>query len=318
MSLDSNSKPLPPALLRDIRLLIEHARGRVAAAVNAEMVTLYWSIGERIRKDILVSERAPYGEQIVSALSRQLSWTHLRQIIYLEDPLQREFYTQMCKIERWSTRLLQQKIQSLLYERTAISRKSGHLIRRELARLRDEGRMTPDLVFRDPYFLDFLGLKDVYSEKDLETAILHDLEQFLLELGSDFSFVARQKRITVDSEDYYLDLLFYHRRLRRLLAVDLKLGEFRAADKGQMELYLRWLEEHEQQPAEESPLGLILCAGKSEEHVALLQLEKSGIRVAQYLTELPPRAVVKRRLHEALRAARERLNRRLGKGSRLV
>ena len=318
MSLDSNSKPLPPALLRDIRLLIEHARGRVAAAVNAEMVTLYWSIGERIRKDILVSERAPYGEQIVSALSRQLSWTHLRQIIYLEDPLQREFYTQMCKIERWSTRLLQQKIQSLLYERTAISRKSGHLIRRELARLRDEGRMTPDLVFRDPYFLDFLGLKDVYSEKDLETAILHDLEQFLLELGSDFSFVSRQKRITVDSEDYYLDLLFYHRRLRRLLAVDLKLGEFRAADKGQMELYLRWLEEHEQQPAEESPLGLILCAGKSEEHVALLQLEKSGIRVAQYLTELPPRAVVKRRLHEALRAARERLNRRLGKGSRLV
>src|SRR6516162_1542749 len=311
MSLDSNSKPLPPALLRDIRLLIEHARGRVAAAVNAEMVTLYWSIGERIRKDILVSERAPYGGQIVSALSRQLSWTHLRQIIYLEDPLQREFYTQMCKIERWSTRLLQQKIQSLLYERTAISRKSGHLIRRELARLRDEGRMTPDLVFRDPYFLDFLGLKDVYSEKDLETAILHDLEQFLLELGSDFSFVARQKRITVDSEDYYLDLLFYHRRLRRLLAVDLKLGEFRAADKGQMELYLRWLEKHERQPGEEAPLGLILCAGKSDEHVELLQLERSGIRVAKYLTELPPREVLERRLHEALRAAQERFNRSL-------
>ena len=246
-------------------------------------------------------------QQIVSALSRQLSWTHLRQIIYLKDPFQREFYTQMCRIERWSTRLLQQKIQSLLYERTAISRKPGHLIRRELARLRDEDRVSADLVFRDPYFLDFLQLKDAYSEKDLETAILRDLEQFLLELGSDFSFLARQKRITVDHEDYYLDLLFYHRRLRRLLAVDLKLGEFRAADKGQMELYLRWLEKHEQQAGEESPLGLILCAGKSEEHVELLQLEKSGIRVAQYLTELPPRAVLQRRLHEALRTARKRL-----------
>lgn len=105
--------------------------------------------------------------------------------------------------------------------------------------------MTPDLVFRDPYLLDFLGLKDAYSGKDLETAILRDLEHFLLELGSGFSFVARQKRITVDNEGYYLDLLFFHRRLRCLLAVDLKIGRFRAADKGQMELYLRWLERHE-------------------------------------------------------------------------
>ena len=151
--------------------------------------------------------------------------------------------------------------------------------------------------------------QDTYSEKDLETAILRDLEHFLLELGLDFSFVARQKRITVDNEDYYLDLLFFHRRLRRLLAVELKLGRFRAADKGQMELYLRWLEKHECQQGEESPLGLILCAGKSDEHVELLQLKKSGIRVAEYLTELPPREVLERRLHEALRAARERFDR---------
>ena len=342
---------LPPPLLRDIRLLIQDTRGRVATAVNSEMVTLYWSIGERIRRDIIVSERAPYGEQIVYALSgqlseeygrgfsrpnlfhmirfaetfpdrkivyslsRQLSWTHLRQIIYLDDPLQREFYTQMCRIERWSTRTLQDKIQGMLYERTAISRKPGELARKELAALRDEDRVSPDLIFRDPYLLDFLGLKNAYSEKDLEAAILRDLEQFLLELGSDFSFVARQKRITVDSEDYYLDLLFYHRRLRRLLAVELKLGRFRAADKGQMELYLRWLEQHEKQPGEESPLGLILCAGKSEEHVELLQLERSGIRVAEYLTELPPRKALERRLHEALRVARERFNRVFGKGS---
>lgn len=237
-----------------------------------------------------------------------MSWTHLRQIIYLEDPLQREFYTQMCRIERWSTRLLQEKIQGMLYERTAISRKPGAQVRKGLEAVRDQDRVSPDLIFRDPYLLDFLGLKDVYSEKDLEAAILRDLEHFLLELGSDFSFIARQKRITVDNEDYYLDLLFFHRRLRRLLAVDLKLGRFRAADKGQMELYLRWLEKHERQPGEESPLGLILCAGKSDEHVELLQLERSGIRVAEYLTELPSRQVLERRLHEALQAARKRFN----------
>lgn len=348
--LSSSKDLLPPALVEDIRLLIEGGRHRVATAVNSEMVTLFWSIGERIRRDILVSERAPYGEQIVAALSRQLSeeygrgfsrpnlfhmirfaetfpdrkivyalsrqlsWTHLRQIIYLDDPLQREFYTQMCRIERWSTRTLQDKIQGMLYERTAISRKPGHLVRKELAALREEGQISPDLIFRDPYLLDFLGLKDTYSEKDLEAAILRDLEQFLLELGSDFSFVARQKRITVDHEDYYLDLLFFHRRLRRLVVVDLKLGRFRATDKGQMELYLRWLQKHEMQPGEESPLGLILCAGKSDEHVELLQLEKSGIRVAEYMTELPPRKTLERRLHEALQAARERFNRSLDKG----
>jgi predicted nuclease of restriction endonuclease-like (RecB) superfamily len=344
-------EPFPPALLKDIRSLIEGARRRAAAAVNSEMVTLYWSIGERIRKDNLASERASYGEQIVDALSRQLSeeygrgfsrpnlfhmirfaetfpdreivyalsrqlsWTHLRQIIYLEDPLQREFYSQMCRIERWSTRVLQEKIQGMLYERTAISRKPGAQVRKELAAVRDQDRVSPDLIFRDPYLLDFLGLKDAYSEKDFEAAILRDLEHFLLELGSDFSFIARQKRITVDNEDYYLDLLFFHRRLRRLLAVDLKLGRFRAADKGQMELYLRWLEKHELQAGEESPLGLILCAGKSDEHVELLQLERSGIRVAEYLTELPPREILERRLHEALRAARERFTPALDAGS---
>lgn len=343
------SKPIssdlfPPLLLRDIRTLIETARVRAAAAVNSEMVTLYWSIGERIRKDILASQRAAYGEQIVHALSEQLtadygsgfgrtnlfymirfsetfpdgrivralseqlSWTHFRQIIYLDNPLQREFYAQMCRVERWSTRTLHEKIQGMLYERTAISKRPGDLVRKELAALRNEDRISPDLVFRDPYLLDFLGLKDAYSERDLETAILRDLEQFLLELGSDFSFIARQKRITVDNEDYYLDLLFFHRRLRRLLAVDLKLGRFRAADKGQMELYLRWLERHERQPGEESPLGLILCAGKSDEHVELLQLERSGIRVAGYLTELPPREVLEQRLHEALRTAQERFS----------
>jgi predicted nuclease of restriction endonuclease-like (RecB) superfamily len=188
-----------------------------------------------------------------------------------------------------------------------LAKKPEKVIEQDLAVLRDEDRMTPDLVFRDPYFLEFLGLASQYAEKDVEQAILRELEAFILELGTDFAFVARQKRITVDSENYYLDLLFYHRRLRRLVAIDLKLGKFKAGDKGQMELYLRWLEKYDMQLGEEPPLGLILCADKSDEHIELLQLDKSGIRVSQYLTELPPRELLERKLHDAILLARERL-----------
>jgi predicted nuclease of restriction endonuclease-like (RecB) superfamily len=239
-----------------------------------------------------------------------LSWSHFVELLPIKDPLARDFYAEMCRIERWSVRALRAKIQGMLYERTAISKKPEEVVRRDLDALRKGDRLTPDLVFRDPYVLDFLGLKDSYSERDMEQAILRELEAFLLELGSDFAFVARQKRITVDHEDYYLDLLFYHRRLRRLVAIDLKLGRFQAADKGQMELYLRWLQEHEARPDEESPVGLILCADRSAEHVRLLRLEAAGIRVAQYMTELPPRKVLERKLHDAIRLAREQLARR--------
>jgi predicted nuclease of restriction endonuclease-like (RecB) superfamily len=259
-------------LLSDLRTLIADARQDVARSVNSALVMLYWKVGQRIRQDILKEKRAGYGEEIVHALSRQLSWTHFRRIIYLDDPLQRDFYAEMCRIERWSTRILEKKISGMLFERTALSKKPAKLAKQELAALREEDKLTPDLVFRDPYFLDFLGLKDTYSEKDLEAAILRELETFILELGVGFTFVARQKRITVDHEDYYLDLLFYHRKLRRLVAIELKLDKFKAAHKGQMELYLRWLEKYEKQPGEKSPIGLILCADKSEEHVKLLQL----------------------------------------------
>ncbi len=337
------NRPETQALLGDIRLLIESARKRLSVAADTEMVLLYWHIGERIRKDILGMERADYGKQIVQtlsgkltleygrgftrtnlfnmircaevfpdreivhALSGQLSWTHFREIIYIEGNLKRDFYAEMCRIERWNTRTLHAKIQSMLYERTAISKKPEKLIQQELALLRDEDRMTPDLVFRDPYFLDFLGLSDTYSERDLESAILRELERFLLELGTDFTFVARQKRISIDNEDYYLDLLFYHRGMRRLVAIELKLGKFQGQDKGQMELYLRWLDKYERREGEESPLGLILCAEKTAEHVELLQLETSGIRVAEYLTELPPRPLLEAKLHEAIRLAREQI-----------
>ncbi len=330
-------------LIDDLRSLIRQTREGVAQAVNSALAQLYWEVGNRVHREILDSARAAYGEQIVAtvsrqlavefgqgytekalwrmiqfaqvfpdreivaALSRQLGWSHFVEILPLKEPLQREFYAEMCRTERWSVRTLRKKIDGMLFERTAISRKSDEVIRQDLAALREADRLTPDLVFRDPYFLDFLGLTGRFQERDVEQAILRELEAFILEFGSDFAFVARQKRISVDAEDYYLDLLFYHRRLRRLVAIDLKLGKFQAADKGQMELYLRWLEKYEQQPGEETPLGLILCADKSEEHVELLQLEKSGIRVARYLTELPPRELLEKKFHEAIVLARARL-----------
>jgi predicted nuclease of restriction endonuclease-like (RecB) superfamily len=330
-------------LIRDIRILIQSTREKVAQTVNSAHVLLYWSIGRRILRDILRHQRAEYGKEIVStlsrqltqefgpgftsgnlfhmlrfaeafqkkeivyALSRQLGWSHFRQIIYLKEPLAREFYVEMCRLEQWSTRTLQKKIQSMLFERTALSRKSGKLIKEELKALREEDKLTPDLVFRDPYLLDFLGLADTYAEKDLEAAILREMESFLIELGNDFAFLGRQKRITIGQEDYYLDLLFFHRKLRRLVAIELKLGAFQASDKGQMELYLRWLDKHERQDGEEPPIGLILCAGKSDEHVELLQLEKSDIKVATYLTKLLPRKELQQKLHEAIFFARDRI-----------
>lgn len=248
--------------------------------------------------------------KIVHALSAQLGWTHFRQIIYLEDELKRDFYAEMCRIERWSTRTLQKKIGSMLFERTALSRKPAKLAAMELKQLREEDKLTPDLVFRDPYVLDFLGLKDTYAEKDVEAAILREMESFILELGVGFCFVARQTRMQIDAKDYYLDLLFYHRKLHRLIALDLKIGEFEAADKGQMELYLNWLKRHACEPDEAEPLGMILCAGKNQQHIELLELEKSGIHVATYWTKLLPKRELERKLHEAVRLARARLAKR--------
>ena len=330
-------------LLNDLRTLIEDARHKVAQTVNAELTLLYWHIGRRIRQNILKNKRAAYGDEIlqtlsakltvefgrgfshrnlasmvrfaemfpdvkiVSALRRKLSWSHFIQIIYLDDPLKRDFYIEMCRIEGWSTRILDKKIQSMLFERTALSRKPEKLAEQELKALREGDKMSPDLVFRDPYLLDFLGLRDTYAEKDLEAAILREMEAFLLELGVGFAFLERQKRITVDGVDHYLDLLFYHRHLNRLIAIELKIGTFQPGDKGQMELYLGWLNRYERKPNEESPLGLILCAGKRHETVELLDLEKSRIRVSSYWTEVLPKAELERKLHEAVMLARRRL-----------
>jgi predicted nuclease of restriction endonuclease-like (RecB) superfamily len=330
-------------LLAELRTLILETRQTVAQGVNSALVLLYWQIGQRIRTDILKEKRAEYGEKIFYALSRKLtaefgngfsqanlfhmarfaevfpdakivhalgaklSWTHLRRIIYLDDPLKRDFYAEMCRIEQWNTRTLHQKIQSMLFERTALSKKPDKLMAAELKKLREEDKLSPDLVFRDPYLLDFLGLKDTFAEKDLEAAILREIEAFILELGVGFCFITRQKRMQIDGRDYYLDLLFYHRKLRRLVAIELKVGDFEAADKGQMELYLNWLKRYECEPDEAEPLGMILCAGKSDEHVELMDLQKSGIHLASYLTKLLPKKQLVEKLHEAVRLARQRL-----------
>lgn len=340
------ANPSSPQLLGDIRQLIETSRTTLAVTVNSALTQLYWRIGQRIRTEVLGGERAEYGEQIVSTLARQLeseygrgfssknlrhmlrfaetftdpdivsavqrqlSWTHIKTLIYIDDPLKRDFYLQMCQQERWSTRNLQARLDSLLFERTALSRQPEELLASELASLRTTNELSPALILKDPYVLDFLGLQDRYLEKDLEDAILRELEHFLLELGAGFTFVARQKRLQIDNDDFYIDLLFYNRRLKRLVAIDLKLGDFKAADKGQMELYLRWLAKHEQEPGEAAPLGIILCSGKKHEQIELLELDASGIHVAEYLTELPPKALLQQKLHEAINRSRQRLDNR--------
>lgn len=246
-------------------------------------------------------------EKIVVSLIRQLSWSHIKELIPISEKLKREFYIQICIHEKWSVRVFRERIQSQLYERTAISKKPELTIANELSTLQNEKQLTADLVFRDPYVLDFLGLKDTFSEKDLETSIISELQRFIIELGNDFAFLARQKRITIDNRDYYIDLLFYHRRLKLLVVIELKIGEFEAAHKGQMELYLRYLEKHEQVEGENPPVGLILCTGKNEEHVELLQLNQSNIRVAEYLTLLPSQEVLKQKLQQAIKLAKSRL-----------
>lgn len=329
-------------LMDDLQLIINSAKVRVASVANAELTMMYWHIGKRINSEILGNQRAEYGKQIVSTLStqlqrlygnkgfearsirrmmqfasrfddeiivttlsRQLSWSHIIEVLPLKDTLQCEFYLTLCASERWGVRKLRKEIDSMLYERTAVATKPDELVKRELADLRDNNVVSPDLVFKSPYFLEFAGLKGMYSEKNLEDSLIVHLEQFMLELGNGFTFVARQKRMIIDGEDFYLDLLFYHRRLHRLIAIDLKLGRFKPQYKGQMELYLRWLEAHEMEPGEESPLGLLLCTEGSKEQIELLQLDKAGIKVAQYMTELPPRELLIQQIRKSLDIAKE-------------
>ncbi len=329
-----------------ITTIIEVRKGNAKIVLNNEQLMMCWEIGRCLVDDILQNEKSEYGKQVVAEISRrlseqygngfdktavfrmirfykefpdvekvatlsqQLTWSHFVELLPIEDEQKRNFYAVMCRNENWSVRTLRERKKSMLYERTAISKKPEETIANEIAELRDNKRMSLDMFYRDPYILDFLGLKDTYSEKDLENAILAELEKFILEMGSDFAFLARQKHFVLDGKDYYMDLLFFHRTLRRLVLIELKLGEFEPEYKGQVELYLRWLSKYEKAEGEESPIALILCAEKSQETIELLELNEGNIHVGQYLTKMPPKALLEAKLSQAIANAYEMLNQR--------
>ena len=321
------------SLLRDLKSLIEQGRSQAVAAVNSALTITYWQVGRRINEEILHGQRAEYGKQvvekiaevleleygkgfeaknvrrmmkfavvfpdfeIVAPLVRQLSWSHFLTLIPLKSNEARRFYANQASEAGWSRRELRNQIERKAFERAEIA--DTKLALAETTQLSGN--------FKDPYFLDFLGLKEGYLENELENALLKELELFILELGKGFAFVERQKRMIIDGEDFSLDLLFFHRKLKRLVAVELKISRFKAGYKGQMELYLNWLNKHERQEGEEAPIGLILCAEAGSEQVELLNMQKDNIMVAEYWTNLPPKKLLEEKLHSALIEVRERL-----------
>jgi predicted nuclease of restriction endonuclease-like (RecB) superfamily len=323
-----------PNLVREISVLIEESKQQVVKAANSALTLLFWQIGKRINDEVLKNERAQYGKQIVSGVSeqlelkygrnfteknvrrmmqfafefpnfeivvplaRQLTWSHFLILIPLKSAESRIYYAQNAIAQNWGKRELRNQIARKAFERN------------ELANIQLSSTQ-PDLIntFKDPYILDFLQLKNTYLEQDVESAILNELESFILELGKGFAFVERQKRMIIDGDDFYLDLLFYNRQLKRLVAIELKIGKFESAHKGQMELYLKWLNKYEKQAGENEPIGLILCAETNKEQVELLEMHKDGIMVAEYLTVMPPKKELEAKLHQLLLEAKERIER---------
>lgn len=325
-------------LFDKIKQLIQDTGQQAVVYLNQATNHLYWSIGYYILVDLKHEVYSGYGKQVIATLSQQLtenygkgysysaltrmikvadkypqetfatlsqtlSWSHFIELVTIEDDTKRFFYQQMCQLEKWSIRTLRNKQDEMLFERTAIAKQPKDFIIKSLENINQD--LSPELFFKNTYILDFLGLHNQYSEKDLENAIVRQLEQFILELGQGFAFLERQKRISIDSTDYYLDLLFYHRRLNRLIAIDLKLGKFKPAYKAQMELYLRYLQKYEQQPHEQAPIGLLLCSEGNTEHIELLMLGEENIKVAQYLTQLPEKQWFIDKLHKAIAIAEE-------------
>ncbi len=321
-------------LLKELALLIEQSQQQVVAQANSTLTLLFWQVGKRINENILQNKRAEYAKrivptlsaqlrdkygknfelrnvqrmmqfaglftdiEIVSTLSTQLSWSHFVTLLPIKSQEARLYYARASANQTLGIRDLRKQISTKAFERSSI------------ANLQNTGN-HPAIhnTFKDPYFLDFLGLQNTYLEKDLEQAILRELEAFILELGKGFAFVERQKRMIIDGEDFHLDLLFYHRNLKRLVAIELKLGKFEASHKGQMELYLRWLDKYEKKEGELSPVGLILCAESSREQIELLEMYKDGIMVAEYWTELPPKKQLEQKIHSILIEAKERIER---------
>lgn len=320
------------ALLNQLSQLIEKTQQQWVQQANSTLTLLFWKIGKQINENILQNQRAGYGkqivvtlsqqladkygrnfeernlrrmlqfasqftdEEIVVTLSRQLSWSHFLVLIPLKNIDEKLFYAQKTAGEGLGVRELRKQIATKTFERTHIAN----------LQIKDNHHSIYN-TFKDPYFLDFLGLQNTYLERDLEDAILRELETFILELGKGFAFVERQKRMIIDGEDFYLDLLFYHRSLKRLVAIELKLGKFTAKHKGQMELYLKWLDKYEKKEGELPPVGLILCAESSREQIELLEMHKEGIIVAEYWTELPPKKQLEQKIHNLIIEARARI-----------
>ena len=340
----SNAEQIPETnrLLIGIETLIEKAGRNAAVYLNAEISRLYWAIGNHIVSEMQYETYSQHGQQILATLSqtltekfgkgytysglnrmikvaeayneekfatvsRTLSWSHFIELAAIENPVKRLFYQQMCIVENWSVRTLRQKEDTMLFERTAIAAKPEDEIIQTLQKT-DNTNINPDLVFKSTYVVDFLGLSGYYSEKDLENAILAELEKFILELGQGFAFLERQKRIPIDSVDYLLDLLFYHRKLNRLVAIDLKLGKFQPKYKGQMELYLKYLQKNDKQPHENTPIGLLLCSERNTEHIELLLLDEENIKVAQYLTAFPDKQWFIEKLNKSIAIAQQNIN----------
>lgn len=322
-------------LVEKVSALIDQTQAFAAAQVNAALTLRNWYIGRMIDVEVLKEGRAGYDQEIVATLSPQLtkrfgrgfnqsslyrmikfsqtfpdieivatlspklSWSHFREIVALPHADARSFYATEAAARNLSVRDL----------RYAVSRKAFE--RREIADSQiPEGSAVPLDAFRDPVLLDMLGLAGTFLERDLEAALRHDMEAFLLEVGRGWAFVERQKRMTFDGDDYYLDLLFYSRPLRRLIAVELKVGKFKPSYQGQMNFYLKWLDRHERQTDENPPIGLILCTTASRDQIELLELHKDGIVVAEYWTTLPPKAELQARIQAIYREAQERIARR--------
>jgi predicted nuclease of restriction endonuclease-like (RecB) superfamily len=323
-------------LFSNVAQIIEKRKFNATSAANSHIVLMFWEIGKYINSAILGMERAEYGkkivvtlsrqliekygksfedknlrrmmqfasqfddEQIVVTLSRQLSWSHFLVLLPLKTTEEKLYYATETAKQFLSVRDLRHVISRKGYER------------REIANLQIKpNNDIPFNALKDPYLLDTLDLKDSFLEGDLEKAILLSLEKFIMEFGKgDFCFVESQKRMIIDGEDFKLDLLFYHRVLKRLVAIDLKIGRFMPAYKGQMELYLAWLKDNEMKEDENSPIGIILCTQAQRQRIEYLQLEKSGIAVAEYWTKLPPKEQFESKIREMMAVAKERIERR--------
>lgn len=313
-----------------IRLILEEARSNAYRAVNSAMVRAYWQIGKIIVEEEQKGRvRAGYGEYLIKELSlrlskeygsgfdisnlwffrqfyttfpipdavrRELSWTHYRILLRVENHNARDFYVIEAINNNWSTRELERQINSLFYERIALSKDKQKVIA-----LSKKGQIlkNPKDMIKEQYFLEFLGLKEdkSYLEKDLEKALIDKLKDFVLELGNGFSFVARQKRISIDGDNYYVDLVFYNFILKCFVLIDLKLGKLTPQDIGQMDFYTRYFEKEEKIKGDNPTVGLILCSGKNEAMAKYTLLhDNNKIFASKYKLYLPSEAELKKEL----------------------